>query len=102
MDVMAPDVVVIADGGGVAKAALRPVRGDTLVAKLLAQFARRAPDARVGVRWVNGAPALWIEDPVGGLTVVSLAVVGGRITQIFAMRNPHKLGWLDEAIALSR
>lgn len=102
MDVMAPDVVVIADGGGVAKAALRPVRGDTLVAKLLAQFARRAPDARVGVRWVNGAPALWIEDPVGGLTVVSIAVAGGRISQIFAMRNPEKLAHLAEETGLAR
>lgn len=102
MEVLAPDAVVVADGGGVAKAALRPVAGGALVAKLLSQFARRAPDAQVGLRWVNGSSALWIDDPVGGLTVVSVVVEDGRITRIYAMRNPDKLGRLDKAVPLAR
>src|ERR671934_277684 len=46
--------------------------------------------------WLNGAPALRI-DPSGEFdTAVSLTVEGGRITRIYAIRNPHKLARLDE------
>ena len=34
VDVMAPDVVLIADGGGIAAAALAPVHGAGLVARV--------------------------------------------------------------------
>ena len=52
--------------------------------------------------WLNGAPALRIE--LGGEldTAVSLVVEDGRITRIYAIRNPHKLARLDEEAALSR
>jgi RNA polymerase sigma-70 factor (ECF subfamily) len=33
---------------------------------------------------------------------VSLAIENGRITRIYAMRNPRKLGRLDTAAALTR
>jgi hypothetical protein len=29
-------------------------------------------------------------------------VADGRITRIYAIRNPHKLAWLDEEATLSR
>ena len=52
--------------------------------------------------WLNGAPAARI-DPGGELdTAVSLVVEGGRITRIYAVRNPHKMARLDEETALSR
>ena len=35
-------------------------------------------------------------------TVVSVVVADGRISRIYAIRNPHKLGRLDEEAALSR
>jgi RNA polymerase sigma-70 factor (ECF subfamily) len=34
--------------------------------------------------------------------VVSFEVAGGRITRIYAIRNPHKLARLGEEAALSR
>ena len=51
---------------------------------------------------LNGAPAVRI-DLAGELdTAVSLVVADGRITRIYAMRNPHKLARLDEEATLSR
>jgi RNA polymerase sigma-70 factor (TIGR02957 family) len=103
LDVLAPDVVLVADGGGVVPAAVRPVSGAKTVARLLSGFRALAPGAQVGTIWLNGAPALRI-DPAGEFdTAVSLTVQGGRITRIYAIRNPHKLARLDEpALPLSR
>jgi RNA polymerase sigma-70 factor (ECF subfamily) len=103
MDVLAPDVVLVADGGGIAPAALVPLAGARKIARLLAKFAQLVPDADSGTRWINGAPAIWLDGgELAGETVVSVDVVDGRITRIYAMRNPHKLGRLEEATALHR
>jgi RNA polymerase sigma-70 factor (ECF subfamily) len=102
LDVLAPDVVWVADGGGVVPAAIRPLSGAKTVARQLARFPEFAREARVEITWVNGAPALRI-DPGGELdTAVSLAVEGGRITRIYAIRNPHKLAGLDRVAVLTR
>jgi RNA polymerase sigma-70 factor (TIGR02957 family) len=101
LDVLAPDVVIVADGGGLVPAVRRPVEGATRVAKLLLQGLRSAaPDVRV--TWLNGSPGLLID--AGGQvdTAVSLTVDGGRITRIYAIRNPHKLRRLDVYAALTR
>jgi Sigma-70, region 4/SnoaL-like domain len=102
LDVLAPDVVLVADGGGEVAAFRRPVVGRDRVATLLSRFRTIAPDAVVGTVWLNGAPAVRI-DLAGELdTAVSLVVADGRITRIYAIRNPHKLARLDEEATLSR
>jgi RNA polymerase sigma-70 factor (ECF subfamily) len=102
IDVLAPDVVWMADGGGVVPAAIRPLSGARTVARQLARFPTFAPGARIVRSWLNGAPALRI-DPDGEFdTAVSLAVEGGQITRIYAIRNPHKLTGLDTVAALTR
>ena len=102
LDVLAPNVVVVSDGGGVVAAARRPIEGAEAVARLLAKFAQVAPRARVDTVWLNGAPAARI-DPAGELnTAVTFVVEDGRITRIYAIRNPHKLARLDEEAELSR
>ncbi|MFG2085252.1 MULTISPECIES: RNA polymerase sigma-70 factor [unclassified Spirillospora] len=101
-DVLAPDVVLVADGGGLVRTVRRPVRGAKRVSRLLAGVPRLAPGARIGAMWLNGAPALRI-DLEGELhTAVSLVIEGGRITRIYAVSNPHKLARLGEAMQLSR
>ena len=102
LDVLAPEVVLIADGGGEVAAFRRPVVGRERVATLLSRFSTIAPDAVVGTVWLNGAPAVRID--LGGEldTAVSLVVADGRITRIYAMRNPHKLARLEEEATLSR
>ncbi len=102
LDVLAPDVVLVADGGGEVAAVRRPVVGRDRVATLLSRFRTIAQDAMVGTMWLNGAPAGRI-DLAGELdTAVSVVVADGRITHIYAIRNPHKLARLDEEATLSR
>jgi RNA polymerase sigma-70 factor (TIGR02957 family) len=97
MDLMAPDVVLIADGGGIAAAVTVPVHGAEQVARLLARAGRPA----VAAMWLNGAPAGRIEAG-GDLTAVSLVVDGGRITRVYLIRNPRKLTRLGEPADLTR
>ncbi|EPH40013.1 RNA polymerase sigma-70 factor [Streptomyces aurantiacus] len=98
--VMAPDVVLITDGGGVVPAALAPLHGAETVAKLLAR-ANRAPAFEATGVWLNGEPAGRL-DLDGEPTTVSLTVEHGRITRIHVVRNPHKLTRLDEPAELAR
>ena len=102
LDVLAPDVVLVADGGGEVAAFRRPVEGRDQVATLLSRFKTITPDAVVSPVWLNGASGVRI-DLAGELdTAVSLVVAEGRISHIYAIRNPHKLARLDEEATLSR
>jgi len=99
--VLAPDVVVVADGGGIATAALRPIVGARAVAAFLVRAASNQ-NFDVKVAWLNGSPGVRID--LGGEldTAVSVAVEGGRITRIYAVRNPHKLAGLGAEATLTR
>jgi RNA polymerase sigma-70 factor (TIGR02957 family) len=102
MEILAPDVVLIADGGGIVPAARAPIHGAELVAKLLASANRVLAAFEMTTVWLNGAPAGRF-DVDGELdTAVSLVVEGGRITRIYAMRNPRKLARLDRPAELAR
>lgn len=99
LEVMAPDVVLIADGGGLVATVRAPIHGAEMVAKLLARAARATLEATTV--WLNGAPAGRIA--VGGqLAAVSLVVENGRVTRIYAISNPRKLTRLDEQAELAR
>jgi RNA polymerase sigma-70 factor, ECF subfamily len=101
LDVLAPDVVVFSDGGGLVAAAPRPIEGAELVANFLIGAARAA-DFDAKAVWLNGSPGGRID--VGGEinAAVSLSVENGRITHIYAIRNPRKLAHLHDITALSR
>jgi RNA polymerase sigma-70 factor, ECF subfamily len=101
LDVLAPDVVIVADGGGFVAAARRPIQGADRVAGLLLA-GLRSVDFSAKATWLNGSPAIQLD--IGGQldTAVSLAVENGRITRIYAVRNPHKLTRLHGVAALSR
>jgi RNA polymerase sigma-70 factor, ECF subfamily len=101
LQVLAPDVVVVADGGGLAPAARRPIQGAERVARLLTG-GLRAADVEVKPVWLNGSPGGRIE--IGGEVnaVVSFSVENARITRIYAVSNPHKLAGLDGIAALTR
>ncbi|MGY1849430.1 MULTISPECIES: RNA polymerase sigma-70 factor [unclassified Blastococcus] len=102
LDVLAPDVVVVADGGGLAPAARRPFAGRARVANALSRFAELAPGVRITTPLVNGAVGARI-DPGGEFdTVVTFVVEDGRISRMYAVRNPHKLGRLDTVAELRR
>lgn len=102
MDVLAPDVVLVADGGGIAQAARVPIEGAKKVAAFLKNFPKVAQSATIASVWLNGARGARIADPTFGATVISVVVDEGRITRIYAMRNPEKLRGLDTEVVLSR
>jgi RNA polymerase sigma-70 factor (TIGR02957 family) len=101
LEVMAPDVVFIADGGGLVPAARVPVHGAEVIAKLLVRTNRVLGPFRTTTVWLNGAPAGRIEID-GRQTAVSLVVENGRITRIYAVANPRKLARLDQPADLAR
>jgi len=102
LDVLAPDVVAVADGGGLAAAFRHPVAGAERVARLLARFAAVAPDAHGETIWLNGAPAVRIDLDGQLHATISLVINDGRITRIYAVNNPQKLARLDGRAPLSR
>ena len=87
-----PGATVIADGGGLVSAALRPIEGGEQIARYLADIAGRAPGTMTFLeRTVNGQPGLVAQHDGVTVTVFAFEVAGDRITRIWAVRNPGKL-----------
>ncbi|MDY0816390.1 RNA polymerase sigma factor SigJ [Kitasatospora purpeofusca] len=87
-----PSAVLVADGGGLVSAVVRPVEGGERIAHYLALMAEKAPGLVLLERTVNGRPGLVAQRDGATATVAALDVVDGRITRIWAVRNPEKLG----------
>jgi RNA polymerase sigma-70 factor (TIGR02957 family) len=100
LDVLAPDVVLVADGGGLVRAARKPITGVATVAAFLARLVD-LPDLTATTAWLNGMPGVRF-DLDGEATAVSVVVEDGRITRIYAIRNPQKLRWLGKVAELQR
>ncbi len=87
-----PGATVIADGGGRAAAALRPIEGGEQVARYLADIAGRAPgNLTILERTVNGQPGLVAQQDGVTVTVFAFDVADDRIKHIWVIRNPDKL-----------
>ncbi|MGY1682893.1 RNA polymerase sigma-70 factor [Geodermatophilus sp. SYSU D01176] len=91
---LAPDAVLVTDGGGRAKAALRPIRGAEKVARfLLATTATglAEPGLEIRIADVNGLPGLVVRQDGRPFLAASLVVVDGLVEQVLVVRNPEKL-----------
>ncbi|MGA5197472.1 RNA polymerase sigma-70 factor [Streptomyces exfoliatus] len=99
LDILAPDVVLLTDGGGVVQAALAPVVGSDRVAQVLGRIA--AAMSLQPTR-VNGDPALLVRLDGEIDTVLAMRIDGGRVTGLYAVRNPEKLSHLRRETALRR
>jgi RNA polymerase sigma-70 factor (TIGR02957 family) len=103
LEVLAPDVVLVADGGGVAQAVVNPVVGAKKVANLLVPFSRFAPEAEILPVVLNGAVGARVVGTDDGYdTAISFVIEEGRISRIYAVRNPAKLGRIDVEATISR
>lgn len=92
LDVLAPEVVLIADGGGVRQAMLRPVSGAEKVARMiLGGLSKHAVVFTADPTMVNGSPALIIRIDGELDGVMAARVEGARITGLYYVRNPEKL-----------
>ena len=97
LDVLAPDVVLLSDGGGVVKAALRPVHGADKVARLLAGLVASTQEFEPEVTVANGAVAALAIVEGRRDMLVGVGCADGCVTEIYLVRNPDKLAGLDDA-----
>ncbi|MGW6942416.1 RNA polymerase sigma factor SigJ [Streptomyces xanthophaeus] len=86
-----PDATMTADGGGLVGTVLRPVEGGEPIAQYLIHISDKAPGLKLLERTVNGRPGLVAQLADVTVTVAAFGVTGGRITRIWAVRNPEKL-----------
>jgi RNA polymerase sigma-70 factor (ECF subfamily) len=100
VEVLAPDVVLIADGGGLVPAARKPLIGAGRVVPFLARVAD-LPDLVATTAWLNGMSGARFT-VAGETTAVSLVIENDLITRIYAIRNPQKLRWLENVAELRR
>jgi RNA polymerase sigma-70 factor (TIGR02957 family) len=103
LDILAPDVVALTDGGGVKQAQLEPIVGAETVARF---FAARSDRVGTGMSLepaeVNGGPALIVRfnGEIDG--VVAARVEDGVVTGLYLVRNPEKLSHVECETAVSR
>jgi RNA polymerase sigma-70 factor (ECF subfamily) len=103
LDILAPDVVLLGDGGGVVQSVLVPVVGARKVARLLtAGLTRIAAVVSLQPAHVNGYPALIIRLDGEIDTVFAVRIDDGLITGLYAVRNPEKLSHMQQENTLRR
>ncbi|GAB2690860.1 RNA polymerase sigma-70 factor [Nocardia thraciensis] len=103
LDVLAPDVVLVSDGGGVKQALLRPLSGAERVARLLTRGpAKFAVSFTTELSVANGNPALVVhlDGELDG--VITFAMAEGRIAGLYFVRNPQKLTHVESEVSLTR
>lgn len=90
--ILLPDAVLISDGGGVVKAALRPIFGSDRIARMFESLTRRkAPPEELREARFNGLEGLMY---LSGGSVTDLILFDpseGRIARMYYIRNPQKL-----------
>jgi RNA polymerase sigma-70 factor (ECF subfamily) len=103
LDILAPDVVLLGDGGGIKQTVARPIVGAGKVGRLLvAALGRITAGASLRAAQVNGHPALILELNGAIDTVIAVRLDEGRITGLYAVRNPEKLSHMDRETVLRR
>ncbi|MEU2255788.1 RNA polymerase sigma-70 factor [Nocardia xishanensis] len=102
LDVLAPDVVAISDGGGIKQATPRPILGADKVARfIVGGLTKNDVTLTVQPTVINGSPALALH--VGGELdgVIALRVEDARIAGLYYVRNPQKLTHIDSETPLT-
>lgn len=92
---LADDVTLYTDGGGIRPSAINPVYTQDKVSRFFAGIARRAeyhkpPLLRQGL--IDGLPGYITREADGLLQTTALEIEDGKIKAIYIVRNPEKLG----------
>lgn len=94
LTLVAPDVRLVSDGGGKAKAPVRAIVGADKVSRFLATIATtqtQYPGVEVHEASVNGVPALVASVAGEAVTVFVVYVADGAIQEVQMIANPDKL-----------
>jgi len=103
LDILAPDVVLLGDGGGVVQGVPHPIVGSGKVARVLAiGLGRLAAAGSLQPTQVNGYPALILRINGEIDTVLAVRIDDGLITGLYAVRNPEKLSHMKQETTLRR
>jgi RNA polymerase sigma-70 factor (ECF subfamily) len=103
LDILAPDVVALSDGGGVKHALLQPVVGSDQVARMVAGgWSWDGAERSLEPAPVNGYPGLLVRvnGEIDG--VIALRVENGHVTGLYHVRNPAKLSHVEQETAVRR
>ncbi|CAN7579432.1 sigma-70 family RNA polymerase sigma factor [Caulobacter sp. LjRoot300] len=96
--ILAQDVVMHSDGGGIAKATLNPVFGLEKAVRLVLGLKKKWPTpegATARLARINGAPGIVLSHDGVVFQTMGLEIVDGRIAAVYTMRNPQKLARLN-------
>jgi RNA polymerase sigma-70 factor (ECF subfamily) len=97
LSILSEDVVVWTDGGGKARAAMRPVVGAARSSRFLLNVAKRVQGVPRGVI-LNGQPAAVLVDGEAVVGAIVLDILEGRIVGVRVVTNPDKLVRLSEQV----
>ncbi|MFK4083625.1 RNA polymerase sigma-70 factor [Kribbella sp. NPDC020789] len=103
LDMLAPDVVLIGDGGGIRQAVLNPIVGSDRVGRILgAGIPRLTGVLTAEAIQLNGAPGLLLRMNGEIEQVMAFHTHDGLITGMYVVRNPQKLERLEQETSLLR
>lgn len=97
---LAPQATLRADGGGKRPAALKPVIGADRIARFfgrMMRFKELIQPRKVTFLTINGLPGYVTIEPDGLPQTTAFEIEDGRITTVYVVRNPDKLGRLMDA-----
>lgn len=97
MAVLAPDVVLISDGGGLTGAPRKPIYGPLYVARaFVVLYERRPAGTQLEIAELNGAPGIVIQSANGPVLAITLHLVEGAVQALQVVSNPAKLTGLSQ------
>lgn len=91
VDLLDPNALATGDGGGLVTATLHPIEGGERIADYLMALADKVHGQELIETTVNGRPGLVARQDGAVAAVYAFATANGRITRLWAVRNPEKL-----------
>lgn len=102
LDVLAPDVVLMSDGGGIKHAARRPVVGaEKVIRMFVGGTSKLKAKLTLTPTTVNGNPALVVRLDGALDGIMAIRVEDARITGLYYVRNPEKLSHIESETPLA-
>ncbi|MFF5107527.1 hypothetical protein [Streptosporangium sp. NPDC000509] len=90
-EVLAADAIVVSDGGGKVRVAVRPTYGADAVARVVTALLIDQPGTEPAIGSVNGGTGLVLRRAGKAVAVVSVSVAGAEVTAVWIILNPDKL-----------
>jgi RNA polymerase sigma-70 factor (ECF subfamily) len=92
-EVLAADAILYSDGGGVVRAARKPIYGAAKCARFILGIQRKLDyTPPYSFARVNGEPAVRVHGPVGVASVMVFEIADGKVANLRLVNNPDKLG----------